>query len=193
MMCLLQQWQQRRPFIMSLAPSILLEATRIKEIASRCNFTGPKATRMWKCHYCFGPGNSIQSQAICPDENGKAKEEEAGQADGGAGNPEGKEECPTSLSPSCLFSLRVSLYLKRGASNRRYAHIGDIIVAVIKEAVPNMPLERSEVVIVRTCKELKRDNGMIIRYDENAAVVIDQEGNPKGTRILGANARELRQ
>jgi large subunit ribosomal protein L14 len=80
-----------------------------------------------------------------------------------------------------------------GASNRRYAHIGDIIVAVIKEAVPNMPLERSEVVIVRTCKELKRDNGMIIRYDENAAVVIDQEGNPKGTRILGAIARELRQ
>ncbi|KAK6228918.1 hypothetical protein QUC31_011607 [Theobroma cacao] len=53
-----------------------------------------------------------------------------------------------------------------GASNRRYAHIGDVIVAVIKEAVPNTPLERSEViraVIVRTCKELKRDNGMI--YD----------------------------
>ncbi|KAH0670510.1 hypothetical protein KY285_024789 [Solanum tuberosum] len=52
-----------------------------------------------------------------------------------------------------------------GASNRRYAHIGDVIVAVIKEAVPNMPLERSEIVravIVRTCKELKRDNGMII-------------------------------
>lgn len=76
-----------------------------------------------------------------------------------------------------------------GASNRRYAHIGDVIVAVIKEAVPNMPLEKSEVVravIVRTCKELKRDSGMIIRYDDNAAVVIDQEGNPKGTRIFGA-------
>nr|YP_009253772.1 ribosomal protein L14 [Talipariti hamabo]YP_010039252.1 ribosomal protein L14 [Hibiscus taiwanensis]QOY45498.1 ribosomal protein L14 [Talipariti tiliaceum]ALI86787.1 ribosomal protein L14 [Talipariti hamabo]QOY45414.1 ribosomal protein L14 [Hibiscus taiwanensis]QPK42979.1 ribosomal protein L14 [Talipariti tiliaceum]BCG44891.1 ribosomal protein L14 [Talipariti hamabo] len=83
-----------------------------------------------------------------------------------------------------------------GASNRRYAHIGDVIVAVIKEAVPNTPLERSEViraVIVRTCKELKRENGMIIRYDDNAAVVIDQEGNPKGTRIFGAIARELRQ
>nr|YP_009334697.1 ribosomal protein L14 [Camassia scilloides]AEX94991.1 ribosomal protein L14 [Camassia scilloides]APO11590.1 ribosomal protein L14 [Camassia scilloides] len=83
-----------------------------------------------------------------------------------------------------------------GAGNQRYAHIGDVIVAVIKEAVPNMPLERSEViraVIVRTCKELKRDNGMIIRYDDNAAVVIDQEGNPKGTRIFGAIARELRQ
>ncbi|PKA57091.1 50S ribosomal protein L14, chloroplastic [Apostasia shenzhenica] len=77
-----------------------------------------------------------------------------------------------------------------------YADIGDIIVAVIKEAVPNMPLQRSEViraVIVRTCKELKRENGMIIQYDDNAAVIIDQEGNPKGTRIFGAIARELRQ
>nr|YP_009757273.1 ribosomal protein L14 [Capparis spinosa var. spinosa]QIM59091.1 ribosomal protein L14 [Capparis spinosa var. spinosa] len=83
-----------------------------------------------------------------------------------------------------------------GASNRRYAHIGDVIVAVIKEAIPNMPLERSEViraVIVRTCKELKRNNGTIIRYDDNAAVVIDQEGNPKGTRVFGAIPRELRQ
>nr|YP_010553621.1 ribosomal protein L14 [Anerincleistus quintuplinervis]YP_010553786.1 ribosomal protein L14 [Anerincleistus macrophyllus]QFQ46323.1 ribosomal protein L14 [Anerincleistus setulosus]QFQ46911.1 ribosomal protein L14 [Anerincleistus sertulifer]QFQ47667.1 ribosomal protein L14 [Anerincleistus bullatus]QFQ49263.1 ribosomal protein L14 [Phyllagathis millelunata]QFQ49935.1 ribosomal protein L14 [Phyllagathis lii]UTM96758.1 ribosomal protein L14 [Phyllagathis sp. Lin700]UTM98269.1 ribosomal protei len=83
-----------------------------------------------------------------------------------------------------------------GASNRQYAHIGDIIVAVITDALPNTSLERSEViraVIVRTCKELKRNNGMIIRYDDNAAVVIDQEGNPKGTRVLGAIARELRQ
>ena len=83
-----------------------------------------------------------------------------------------------------------------GAGNHRYAHIGDVIVAVIKEAVPNMPLERSEVIraeIIRTCKELKRENGMIIRYDDNAAVVIDQEGNPKRTRVFGAIARELRQ
>ncbi|XVE49819.1 hypothetical protein DITRI_Ditri01bG0112400 [Diplodiscus trichospermus] len=83
-----------------------------------------------------------------------------------------------------------------GASNRRYAHIGDVIVAVIKETVPNAPLERSEVikvVIICTCKELRRDNSMIIRYDDNAAVVIDQEGNPKGTRIFGAIAHELRQ
>nr|YP_009053956.1 ribosomal protein L14 [Hanabusaya asiatica]YP_009136950.1 ribosomal protein L14 [Adenophora remotiflora]YP_009441110.1 ribosomal protein L14 [Adenophora erecta]YP_009441191.1 ribosomal protein L14 [Adenophora stricta]QYB20456.1 ribosomal protein L14 [Adenophora racemosa]QYJ56484.1 ribosomal protein L14 [Adenophora kayasanensis]AHY94412.1 ribosomal protein L14 [Hanabusaya asiatica]AKE32173.1 ribosomal protein L14 [Adenophora remotiflora]ARO35087.1 ribosomal protein L14 [Adenophora erecta] len=83
-----------------------------------------------------------------------------------------------------------------GASNRRYAQIGDVIVAVIKDAVPKMSLEKSEVVravIVRTCKELKRDDGMIIRYDDNAAVVIDQEGNPKGTRVFGAIAEELRQ
>ncbi|CAN6453964.1 unnamed protein product [Victoria cruziana] len=83
-----------------------------------------------------------------------------------------------------------------GASNYRYAHISDIIVAVIKEAMPNMPLKRSEViraVIVRTCKELKHDNGMIIQYDDNASVVIDQEGNPKGTRVFGLIAHELRQ
>nr|YP_010760350.1 ribosomal protein L14 [Cuscuta pacifica]WEY30313.1 ribosomal protein L14 [Cuscuta pacifica] len=82
-----------------------------------------------------------------------------------------------------------------GSSNRRYAHVGDIIVAVIKEAVPNMTLEKSEVVravIVRTRKELKRDNGILLRYDDNAAVLIDKEGNPKGTRIFGAIPRELR-
>jgi len=83
-----------------------------------------------------------------------------------------------------------------GASNRRYAYIGDIVVAVIKKAVPNSSLERSEViraVIVRACKELKRSNGVIIKYDDNAAVLIDKEGNPKGTRIFSAIARELRQ
>nr|YP_010974855.1 ribosomal protein L14 [Muellerina celastroides]YP_010974922.1 ribosomal protein L14 [Muellerina eucalyptoides]WNR57498.1 ribosomal protein L14 [Muellerina celastroides]WNR57565.1 ribosomal protein L14 [Muellerina eucalyptoides]WNR57630.1 ribosomal protein L14 [Muellerina eucalyptoides]WNR57695.1 ribosomal protein L14 [Muellerina eucalyptoides] len=82
-----------------------------------------------------------------------------------------------------------------GTSNRRYAQIGDIILAVIKDVIPNMTLKRSEVVravIVRTCKELKRENGIIIRYDDNAAVVIDPEGNPKGTRVFGGIARELR-
>nr|QTI91408.1 ribosomal protein L14 [Ferocactus setispinus] len=83
-----------------------------------------------------------------------------------------------------------------GVSNRRYARIGDVIVAVVKKAKPSKHLERSEViraVIVRTCKELKRDNGMIIRYDDNAAVIIDEKGNPKGTRVFGAIARELKQ
>nr|WNN13572.1 ribosomal protein L14 [Danxiaorchis yangii]WNN13576.1 ribosomal protein L14 [Danxiaorchis yangii] len=82
-----------------------------------------------------------------------------------------------------------------GTGNHQYAHTGDVIIAVIKEAAPNMSLERSEIiraVIVHTCKEIKRDNGMIIRYDDNAAVIIDQEGNPKGTQIFGAIARELR-
>ncbi|KAL6580061.1 60S ribosomal protein L14 [Orobanche minor] len=83
-----------------------------------------------------------------------------------------------------------------GVNNRQYANIGDIIVAVIKKAVPNMPLEKSEVVrgvVVRTYKELKRDNGIIIRYDDNAAVVIDHKKNPKGTRVFGAIPEELRQ
>jgi large subunit ribosomal protein L14 len=71
-----------------------------------------------------------------------------------------------------------------------------MIVAVVKEAVPNMPLKKSEVVravIVRTCKGLKRDNGMILRFDDNAAVVVNQEGNPRGTRVFGPVARELRE
>ena len=83
-----------------------------------------------------------------------------------------------------------------GASNRKYAHIGDIIIAVVKEVVPNMPLKKSEIVravVVRTCKELKRKNGTIIQFDDNAAVVINQEGNPKGTRVFGPVARELRE
>nr|YP_011003737.1 ribosomal protein L14 [Lycopodium japonicum]WPS66308.1 ribosomal protein L14 [Lycopodium japonicum] len=82
------------------------------------------------------------------------------------------------------------------ASNRKYANIGNVIVAVVKEAVPNMPLRKSEIVravVVRTCKELKRDNGMIIQFDDNAAVVINQEGNPKGTRVFGPVARESRE
>lgn len=83
-----------------------------------------------------------------------------------------------------------------GSSNRKYAHIGDMIIAVVKEAVPNMPLKKSEVVkavVVRTCKGLKRENGMILRFDDNAAVVINQEGNPRGTRVFGPVARELRE
>ena len=83
-----------------------------------------------------------------------------------------------------------------GASNRKYAHIGDVIIAVVKDAVPNMPLKKSEIVravVVRTCKELRRKNGTIIQFDDNAAVVINQEGNPKGTRVFGPVARELRE
>lgn len=82
-----------------------------------------------------------------------------------------------------------------GTSTRRYAKLGDIIVAVIKEVGPNSSLERSEVVralIVRTCKEFKRDDGVLMRFDDNAAVILDQKGNPKGTRIFGPIPEELR-
>nr|YP_009589826.1 ribosomal protein L14 [Selaginella tamariscina]QBL76409.1 ribosomal protein L14 [Selaginella tamariscina]QIB71421.1 ribosomal protein L14 [Selaginella tamariscina] len=82
------------------------------------------------------------------------------------------------------------------ANNRGYASIGDVTVAAAKEAVPNMPPKGSEIVravTVRTRKGLNRDNGMAIRFDDNAAVAIDKGGNPKGTRVFGPVARELRE
>ncbi|KAJ6892969.1 hypothetical protein NC652_027080 [Populus alba x Populus x berolinensis] len=91
---------------------------------------------------------------------------------------------PDEEHPEIDVRLPSRMIYEMGTSNRRNAHIGDVIIVVIKEAVPNSPPERSEViraVIVCTSKELKRDNGMIIQYDDNAAVAIDQEGNPKGT------------
>ncbi len=82
-----------------------------------------------------------------------------------------------------------------GGSFRESANIGDVIIAVVKKASPNMPVKRSDVVravIVRTCSGLKRENGMNIRFSENAAVIINKEGNPRGTRVFGPIARELR-
>ena len=80
-------------------------------------------------------------------------------------------------------------------SNRRYAGIGDTIIAVVKDALPNMPVKKSDVVtavVVRTRKSLRRDSGMSIRFDDNAAVIINKDGNPRGTRVFGPVARELR-
>ena len=82
-----------------------------------------------------------------------------------------------------------------GGNQRQSANIGDIIIAVVKDAIPNMPLKKSDIVravIVRTCKGLRRENGMTIRFDDNAAVVINKENNPRGTRVFGPVARELR-
>jgi large subunit ribosomal protein L14 len=82
-----------------------------------------------------------------------------------------------------------------GGNQRQSATIGDIIIAVVKDAIPNMPLKKSDIVravIVRTCKGLRRENGMTIRFDDNAAVVINKENNPRGTRVFGPVARELR-
>lgn len=77
----------------------------------------------------------------------------------------------------------------------KYASIGDTIIAVVKDAIPNMPLKKSDIVravIVRTRKGLRRGNGMSIRFDDNAVVVINKENNPRGTRVFGPIARELR-
>ena len=82
-----------------------------------------------------------------------------------------------------------------GGSRKQSANIGDIIIAVVKDALPNMPLKKSDViraVIVRTRSGIKRRNGMFIRFSDNAAVVINKEGNPRGTRVFGPVARELR-
>ena len=81
-------------------------------------------------------------------------------------------------------------------NNRKYAKIGDIIIAVVKEAIPNMAIKRSNVVravIVRTKKTIKRKDGSSIRFDENAAVIINLENNPRGTRVFGPVAREIRE
>jgi large subunit ribosomal protein L14 len=79
--------------------------------------------------------------------------------------------------------------------NRRYANVGDVIIAVVKDAIPNMAVKKSDVVravVVRTKKGLRRESGMSIRFDDNAAVIINAEGNPRGTRVFGPVARELR-
>lgn len=82
-----------------------------------------------------------------------------------------------------------------GGTKRRYATLGDIIVVAIKEAIPNAKVKKGDVkkgVIVRTKKEVRRVDGSYIRFDENSAVLIDQAGEPIGTRIFGPVARELR-
>ncbi len=82
-----------------------------------------------------------------------------------------------------------------GGSYKQSANIGDVIIAVVKDAIPTMPMKKSDIVravIVRTCKGVQRNNGTFIRFDDNAAVVINQEGNPRGTRVFGPVARELR-
>ncbi|MDD3149960.1 MAG: 50S ribosomal protein L14 [Candidatus Gastranaerophilales bacterium] len=83
-----------------------------------------------------------------------------------------------------------------GSSNKKYAGIGDVIVATVKDASPNMPVKKSDIVkavIVRTKHSLKRQDGTTIRFDENAAVIINKDGNPVGTRVFGPVARELRE
>jgi large subunit ribosomal protein L14 len=83
-----------------------------------------------------------------------------------------------------------------GGSRRRYARVGDVIVVTIKDAIPNAGVKKGEVaraVIVRTSKEMRRKDGSYIRFDENAAVLIDPNGEPRGTRIFGPVGRELRE
>lgn len=83
-----------------------------------------------------------------------------------------------------------------GGSGRRYAGVGDVVVATVKDAIPNAGIKKGTVVkavVVRTAKESRRRDGTYIRFDDNAAVIIDDNGEPKGTRIFGPVGRELRE
>jgi large subunit ribosomal protein L14 len=83
-----------------------------------------------------------------------------------------------------------------GGSNRKYAGVGDIIIAAVKQAAPGGSVKKGEVVravIVRTAKEYGRSDGSHIRFDDNAAVLLNPQNNPRGTRIFGPVARELRE
>jgi large subunit ribosomal protein L14 len=83
-----------------------------------------------------------------------------------------------------------------GGSRRRYAGVGDLIVATVKDAIPNAGIKKGTVVkavVVRTAKESRRRDGTYIRFDDNAAVIVDDNGEPKGTRIFGPVGRELRE
>jgi large subunit ribosomal protein L14 len=102
----------------------------------------------------------------------------------------------TLLSISDNTGARVAMCIKvLGGTRRRYGRIGDIIVVSIKDALPGGTVKKGDVakaVIVRTRKELRRKDGSYIRFDQNAAVLIDDQKEPRGTRIFGPVARELR-
>jgi large subunit ribosomal protein L14 len=81
-------------------------------------------------------------------------------------------------------------------NNRKYANIGDIIIGVVKDALPNMAIKQSNVVravVVRTKNAIRRPDGMTIRFDDNAVVIINAENNPRGTRVFGPVGREIRE
>lgn len=80
-------------------------------------------------------------------------------------------------------------------NNKKYGNIGDVIVGVVKEAAPNMPIKRSDIVravVVRSRHTVRRKDGLTIRFDDNAAVIINKENNPRGTRVFGPIGREIR-
>ena len=82
-----------------------------------------------------------------------------------------------------------------GGSKKRYARVGDIIVVAVKQAIPNSSIKKGDVhkaVVVRTSKEVRRKNGTYVRFDDNACVILDSNLNPRGKRVFGPVARELR-
>ena len=91
---------------------------------------------------------------------------------------------------------RVKCFKVLGGSKRRYAHVGDVVICSVKDAEPNSNAKKGEVVravIVRTKKYIRRPDGSKLRFDTNSCVLIDEKGNPRGTRIFGPVAREVRE
>ena len=91
---------------------------------------------------------------------------------------------------------KVKCFRILGGSKRRYASLGDVVVVSVKSAIPNSPVKKGSIqraVIVRTSKAVRRKDGSYIRFDDNAAVLLDERMEPKGTRIFGPVARELRE
>ncbi|MFZ4773594.1 MAG: 50S ribosomal protein L14 [Chlamydiia bacterium] len=91
---------------------------------------------------------------------------------------------------------KVKCFRILGGSNRRYAHVGDIIVAAVQESIPNSPVKKGSVVkavVVRTKRTIRRNDGSTIEFDSNAAVILNEKSEPVGTRVFGPVARELRE
>ena len=101
----------------------------------------------------------------------------------------------TMLTVADNTGAKTAMCIRILGGNKKYAEIGDTIIAVVKEAIPNMPVKRSDVVrgiVVRTKKTIRRQDGMYIRFDDNAVVIVNMENNPRGTRVFGPVAREIR-
>ena len=103
----------------------------------------------------------------------------------------------TYLTVADNTGARVLMCIKvLGGTRSRYAYIGDVVIASVKEAIPQGTIKKKEVVravIVRTKKEIRRKDGTYIRFDDNAAVIVDKQSEPRGTRIFGPVPRELRE
>jgi large subunit ribosomal protein L14 len=105
-------------------------------------------------------------------------------------------QAQTILTVADNTGARKIMCIKVLGNNRKYARIGDIIIGVVKNSIPNMLIKRSDIVraiIVRTRKIIKRRDGMFVRFDDNAAIIVNSDNNPKGTRVFGPIAREIRE
>ena len=101
----------------------------------------------------------------------------------------------TMLTVADNTGARTIMCIRILGGNKKYAEIGDTIIGVVKEATPNMPVKKADIVraiIVRTSKSIRRSDGMYIRFDDNAAVIVNIDNNPRGTRVFGPVAREIR-